>query len=241
MQFGLASSLEDVTPPMKEEADGDGFSAEQTRVVERRIFCISKRPGVYSCSPPSSDPEQEEQQGVAAKSLLWPLWHDVASGRTLVLCRPVTGRTHQLRVHLQAEGHPIANDPCYSAAGPIGDSARQASGEDCERQLRFLFETFDADAGGTLDKVEACELMAHLFQTAELVPLSRDEIEAQFRCMCGKEEEADFVEQLSKAGGAGVRFTHEGELVLDERMIDDADRRPRVPIKVVSVTVANLP
>ena len=29
--------------------------------------------------------------------------------------------------------------------------------------------------------------------------------------------------------------------VVDERMIDDADRRPRVPIKVVSVTVANLP
>jgi tRNA pseudouridine32 synthase/23S rRNA pseudouridine746 synthase len=27
---------------------------------------------------------------------------------------PVTGRTHQLRVHLQAIGHPILGDPLYA-------------------------------------------------------------------------------------------------------------------------------
>ncbi|CAN7006444.1 unnamed protein product [Brassica rapa subsp. trilocularis] len=32
---------------------------------------------------------------------------------SLVLCEPVTGRTHQIRVHLQYTGHPIANDPLY--------------------------------------------------------------------------------------------------------------------------------
>jgi 23S rRNA-/tRNA-specific pseudouridylate synthase len=32
---------------------------------------------------------------------------------TLVECRPVTGRTHQLRVHLQYSGLPILNDPFY--------------------------------------------------------------------------------------------------------------------------------
>jgi 23S rRNA-/tRNA-specific pseudouridylate synthase len=32
---------------------------------------------------------------------------------TLVECRPLTGRTHQLRVHLQYSGLPILNDPFY--------------------------------------------------------------------------------------------------------------------------------
>jgi len=32
---------------------------------------------------------------------------------SLVLCQPMTGRTHQLRVHLQALGYPIWNDPVY--------------------------------------------------------------------------------------------------------------------------------
>jgi len=32
---------------------------------------------------------------------------------SVVLCQPVTGRTHQIRVHLQAIGHPISNDMVY--------------------------------------------------------------------------------------------------------------------------------
>ena len=35
------------------------------------------------------------------------------AGFTLVECRPLTGRTHQLRVHLQYAGLPILNDPFY--------------------------------------------------------------------------------------------------------------------------------
>ncbi|KAJ3187732.1 RNA pseudouridylate synthase domain containing protein 2 [Gaertneriomyces sp. JEL0708] len=36
------------------------------------------------------------------------------NGRTSVVeCKPLTGRTHQIRVHLQYLGHPIANDPIY--------------------------------------------------------------------------------------------------------------------------------
>ncbi|KAI9882256.1 MAG: heme oxygenase [Watsoniomyces obsoletus] len=34
-------------------------------------------------------------------------------GYSIVECRPVTGRTHQIRVHLQFLGHPISNDPIY--------------------------------------------------------------------------------------------------------------------------------
>ena len=34
---------------------------------------------------------------------------------SLILCKPFTGRTHQIRVHLQYLGFPISNDPLYNS------------------------------------------------------------------------------------------------------------------------------
>ncbi len=44
------------------------------------------------------------------------LWQVLARGKhaSLVLCQPVTGRTHQLRVHLAEMGHPILVDRQYA-------------------------------------------------------------------------------------------------------------------------------
>ncbi|MGB9835726.1 MAG: RluA family pseudouridine synthase [Candidatus Saccharicenans sp.] len=39
---------------------------------------------------------------------------------TFLALKPVTGRTHQLRVHLSATGHPIAGDPKYGGLGEKG-------------------------------------------------------------------------------------------------------------------------
>lgn len=38
-------------------------------------------------------------------------------GKTLIDCRPRTGRTHQIRVHLKHLGHPIVGDPLYGRRG----------------------------------------------------------------------------------------------------------------------------
>ncbi len=45
------------------------------------------------------------------------------AGHTLLRCELDTGRTHQIRVHLAALGHPIAGDATYGRSRP-GDPAR---------------------------------------------------------------------------------------------------------------------
>ncbi|KAJ2745060.1 DRAP deaminase [Coemansia sp. BCRC 34301] len=45
----------------------------------------------------------------------------VDDDHSIVYCRPKTGRTHQIRVHLQFLGFPIANDPLYCNREVWGD------------------------------------------------------------------------------------------------------------------------
>ncbi len=45
-----------------------------------------------------------------------PSQHD--DGYTLIDCKLFTGRTHQIRVHMQYAKHPLVGDPVYTANGP---------------------------------------------------------------------------------------------------------------------------
>ncbi|CAG98442.1 pseudouridine synthase PUS6 [Kluyveromyces lactis] len=40
--------------------------------------------------------------------------YDAVTDQSIVLCKPFTGRTHQIRIHLARQGHPITNDPFYN-------------------------------------------------------------------------------------------------------------------------------
>ncbi|RDA95704.1 hypothetical protein CP533_1166 [Ophiocordyceps camponoti-saundersi (nom. inval.)] len=76
-------------------------------------------------------------------------------GYSIVRCMPVTGRTHQIRVHLQFLGHPIQNDPIYANERVWGRSLGRAdaSGE----------ETADEDIISRLSRMgkdEAAEAVA---------------------------------------------------------------------------------
>ena len=57
--------------------------------------------------------ETNDSSSKYALSLFTPVAYDPASDTSLILCHPITGRTHQLRLHLQCLGCPIANDVCY--------------------------------------------------------------------------------------------------------------------------------
>lgn len=58
--------------------------------------------------------------GKPSRTLVRPLAWDAASGTTRVALQAVTGRSHQLRLHLAALGHPIVGDALY---GPPADPA----------------------------------------------------------------------------------------------------------------------
>ena len=56
---------------------------------------------------------------------------------SLVEARPLTGRTHQIRVHLAAEGHAVVGDTLYGEPGRGGGAVeRGAAGERCRQDAR---------------------------------------------------------------------------------------------------------
>ncbi|KND01530.1 RluA family pseudouridine synthase [Spizellomyces punctatus DAOM BR117] len=70
-------------------------------ICEEPILTVSHKLGVNTVSP----------EGKECKTI-FKRWS--YNGLTSVVeCKPLTGRTHQIRVHLQYLGYPIANDPIY--------------------------------------------------------------------------------------------------------------------------------
>lgn len=70
------------------------------------------------------------------------------NGQTsVVLCRPRTGRMHQIRVHLQYLGYPISNDPLYNhtAFGPLKGRGGDIGGKTNEQLVNDLAEIHNAE------------------------------------------------------------------------------------------------
>lgn len=105
----------------------------------------------------SAEPAAAEQPGTTGQ----PAGRRKADeGYSIVRCLPVTGRTHQIRVHLQFLGHPIQNDPIYANQKVWGfdlgyndADAVQNSDEDVISRLSRMGKDEVADAVAYYDEM----------------------------------------------------------------------------------------
>lgn len=49
----------------------------------------------------------------ASETWVYPGWYDSKTNESIIICKPLTGRTHQIRIHLLKMGYPIVNDTLY--------------------------------------------------------------------------------------------------------------------------------
>ncbi|KAF1847006.1 DRAP deaminase [Cucurbitaria berberidis CBS 394.84] len=89
----------------------------RVRANGKEALTVFKRLAYY----PPKDPDRGSQGPDSETDPQGQPWKKLR-GYSIVRCFPVTGRTHQLRVHLQFLGHPIANDPIYANQRVFGPS-----------------------------------------------------------------------------------------------------------------------
>ncbi|KAK5103875.1 DRAP deaminase [Lithohypha guttulata] len=142
--------------------------------------------------PPKTQPETTAQNnGRQPASAAKPLPHTEDEGYSIVHCLPLTGRTHQIRVHLQFLGHPISNDPIYSnrrVFGPSlakGDSTADNDAEIKERLSNMgKTELADAYAYNTdnptkIDNIEKEISGLNITQTQQTTPTQLEQLRGQ--------------------------------------------------------------
>ncbi|WRT67633.1 uncharacterized protein IL334_004605 [Kwoniella shivajii] len=83
-----------------------GRFPEEEVTVDQPLLTVDRQMGLVIITPEGKD----------AVTIFKRMSYDAERDQSVVRCRPQTGRTHQIRVHLQYLGHPIANDPLYSTS-----------------------------------------------------------------------------------------------------------------------------
>ncbi|WVQ73163.1 hypothetical protein IAR50_002727 [Cryptococcus sp. DSM 104548] len=89
-----------------------GRFPEEEITVDKPLLTVDRQMGLVIITP----------EGKEAVTIFKRIAYDPVRDQSVVRCYPQTGRTHQIRVHLQYLGHPIANDPLYGTTAIWGSS-----------------------------------------------------------------------------------------------------------------------
>ncbi|KAJ9480282.1 tRNA pseudouridine(32) synthase, mitochondrial [Pseudozyma hubeiensis] len=121
-------------------------------VCKEPILTIDRQSGVNIVHP----------KGKHCETIFVRLSYDAATDSSVVFCRPITGRTHQIRVHVQYLGHPICNDPIYghnvwskvdssAFAKVIPDQWKKVGGEIGQKEVEMIVDAIKGDQDGQED------------------------------------------------------------------------------------------
>uniref|UniRef100_A0A7S1KPP6 Pseudouridine synthase RsuA/RluA-like domain-containing protein n=1 Tax=Percolomonas cosmopolitus TaxID=63605 RepID=A0A7S1KPP6_9EUKA len=112
--------------------DQSGNSVSTPTASLPNVIRVDANMDLIDCSLRSKWHIVPRGKGKPCRTLFSLVQYNSTEDESIVMCSPITGRTHQIRVHLQSLGFPISNDPCY---GP----------EERRREFQDRFEYFLSD------------------------------------------------------------------------------------------------
>ncbi|XP_072936469.1 pseudouridylate synthase RPUSD2-like isoform X3 [Epargyreus clarus] len=115
----------------------DGAFPDDEIECQEPIEVVSYKIGVCKVSPKGKD----------CSTVFKRLGYNERSNTSVVLCKPKTGRMHQIRVHLQYLGYPVVNDPLYNhpVFGPLRGKGGDTGGKSDEQLVRDLIAIHNAE------------------------------------------------------------------------------------------------
>jgi tRNA pseudouridine32 synthase/23S rRNA pseudouridine746 synthase len=152
-------------------ADVLGVPAQPAGSIHLPLARHSRQPPLYGPNPAGKPAHTD--------------WHllEARAGWSRLELQPHTGRSHQLRAHLAAIGHPILGDPLYGA--PAGRNPGEGSwkpGEARQNPGEIRLESDEAENDGASGGPQATRLRLHATALAFRHPLSGDDL--QFHSAC---------------------------------------------------------
>lgn len=123
-------------------------SGKDAKTIFKRMAYYPPKPTTNGTHPEANGNRPEKEKTFDAK-MSWK----TKTGYSIVQCLPLTGRTHQLRVHLQFLGHPISNDPIYCNQRVFGPflAAGDALSDDDETIITKLSKMGKSEAAEAME------------------------------------------------------------------------------------------
>jgi 23S rRNA-/tRNA-specific pseudouridylate synthase len=192
---------------------------------------LSHKDGVCEAGDFSHLTEESERNGIKpAQTSFTLLSYDESSDTSVVLAKPVTGRTHQIRLHLQQLMHPIANDHCYGGTLWYDDDASSAA---CDISKKLLD---DLDCGADCSDQTQCTTSIPSHSTLSDDPATDKEI---YHVVANRPREKNeaIVEFIEKTCVWCARCKGVTKLSEDINNISSEDRKKQTETSVIRRTI----